>query len=589
MKNFIVDIFKINPTINSIYFLLRIIWGICSAKKRIQILLVFIFSIFSSIIQYVNIILTATTFAFITSLSYTNTKNLEFEILFGKKLFISNDSLLLIILIWLISSLINYITVIFSTFLIYKVSYSLGNFLSKKNLRLAINSNSLFYENISEKTLFNLLTSENQMLIKGPIMSLIGLPMQIATLIALLIILLTKSNPIFFATLPCIAIIYFFTSNFLFHKVRKNSELVFDLRSKQTDILSRITYNYLDVAFPPSGKYYTEIFSRTTSKLRNLESFNAIVPRVIKAILELGIILIIGFYIIYSVNILKLPLENFIGSSAAIIITIFKLTPIISNLSSTLMSFNDKYESIKNYYQLIFKNDKFNLYSSHFKYSTIDFNSKYKLIFDSIKSSRISKYSKNKALSMNLESKKLLWITGQSGCGKSTLLSMIAGIRPIEKGEIKLILRKNKLKQNANYIHEHVGYMPQKPIFHSLTVAEYIKDGDEKINFNTIKNTLVELNLTNSFGMNIKQLSELVIGPRGYKPSGGQGKLLSFARVLCKRNVNIYLLDEPTSDLNNDLRDIVLNLIYELSKNKFVLCITHDLKCIRKDDEKLEL
>ena len=298
-----------NPTINSIYFLLRIIWDICTTKKRIQILLVFIFSIFTSVIQYVNIILTATTFAFITSLSYTNSGSLEFDIILGRKLILSNNSLLGIIFIWLISSFINYIVVVTSTFLIYKVSYSLGNYLSKKNLKLAINSNSFFYENISEKTLFNLLTSENQMLIKGPIMSLIGLPMQIATFIALFIIILTKSNPIFFATLPAIAILYFLTSNFLFEKVRKNSQLVFNLRSKQTDILSRITNNYLDVAFPPSGKYYTEIFSRTTSKLRNLESFNAIVPRVIKAILELGIILIIGFYVIYSVKILKLPLK----------------------------------------------------------------------------------------------------------------------------------------------------------------------------------------------------------------------------------------------------------------------------------------
>ena len=97
------------------------------------------------------------------------------------------------------------------------------------------------------------------------------------------------------------------------------------------------------------------------------------------------------------------------------------------------------------------------------------------------------------------------------------------------------------------------------------------------------------MNLPNSFGKNVNQLSELVIGPKGYSPSGGQGKLLSLARVLCKRNVNIYLLDEPTSDLNRDLRDMVLKIIYELSKNKFVLCITHDLDSIRKKDNKLEL
>ena len=576
-------------TINSIYFLIRIIWNISTTKKRVEILLVFLFSIFSSIMQYVNIIITATTFAFITSFSYTSNKSIKIDFLFGEGIFLSKDSFLVIIVSWLISSLITYFTVIISSLLIYKVSYSIGNYLSKKNLRLAINSNSIFYENTSEKTLFNLLTSENQMLIKGPIMSLIGLPMQIATLIAFFLILISRSNPVFFIILPSIALLYFLTTNILLKTVRNNSEIVFNLRSSQTDILSRITNNYLDVAFPPSGKFYTEIFSQTTSKLRNLEAYNAVVPRILKAILELGIILLIGFYVIYSVKILNLPLENFISSSAAIIITIFKLTPIISGLSSTLISFNDKYESIKNYHKLLFKSYKFNLYSNFYKYSSIHIDTKYKLILDSIKSSRISKYSKHKSISIELERKKLLWVTGQSGCGKSTLLSMIAGIRPIEKGDVKLLLKKIQTRKKAYYMHENVGYMPQKPVFHSLPVIDYLKDGDDQISIKKVKKIIETLNLPNSFDMDINQLLELVIGPKGYNPSGGQGKLLSLARVLCKRNVYIYLLDEPTSDLNKRLRDIVLKLIYDLSKSKFVLCITHDLSSIRNEDIKLEL
>ena len=75
------------------------------------------------------------------------------------------------ILLWILSSIITYTSVIISSFVLNKLAYSLGKILSHKTLSLSIKSNSIFFENISEKTLFNLLTSENTMLIKGSIMS----------------------------------------------------------------------------------------------------------------------------------------------------------------------------------------------------------------------------------------------------------------------------------------------------------------------------------------------------------------------------------------------------------------------------------
>ena len=89
--------------------------------------------------------------------------------------------------------------------------------------------------------------------------------------------------------------------------------------------------------------------------------------------------------------------------------------------------------------------------------------------------------------------------------------------------------------------------------------------------------------------MKVEELLKLVIGPRGYSPSGGQSKLLAFARTLYKKNVFLYLLDEPTSELNEELKDNVLRVIYALSKEKCVICITHDLKIIRKNDKRLIL
>ena len=575
-------------TIRSIYFLIKIIWNISSNLEKIKILFILLISIFSSIIQYINIILTALTFSYITSLGYKSENIIDFQFIFGNRIEIHNYSFIKIILIWILCSILAYGTLIISSYLIYKTAYNLGKSLSIIILKIAIRSNSIFYELISEKTLFNLLTSENTILIKGPIMSLISLPMQIITIILLLSILINYSSSIFLV-LPVLAILYLFLTNLLLKSVRNNSEIVFDLRSSQTDMLSRLIDNYLDVSFPPSGKAYRNLFQEITSKLRNLEAYNATIPRILKSILELCLILIIGSYIIYNIYILKLPIELFISSSAAVILSLFKITPIISGLSSTLVSFDDQYESIRSYFKLIFKSNQYDLYSNSYNYSEVHYGKKYLLNFNKLYSKRIKKLSSKNTLSININNEKLLWVLGESGCGKSTLLSMVAGIRPIPKGSINLFINKEKQKKSSQLMHENVAYMPQKPIFHSITVLEYIKDGDQKISNLKVKKVINDLKIEKSFGISINSLLDLVVGPRGYNPSGGQGKLLAFARTLCKRNIYLYLLDEPTSDLNPELKQIVLKLIYEIAKEKIILCITHDKSVIRSNDGILHL
>ena len=576
-----------NTTINSINLLLKILWKISNNKKKIEVIFVIIFSIFSSIIQYLNILVTAFIFSFITTIAYSGKDYIELDLIFWNKIQLTSESFITLISIWIISSILTYSSLIITSYLIYKISYSFGNILSRKIMNIAISSNSIFYEDISEKTLFNLFTAENTMLIKESIFSLISLPMQLTTIIALVSIVINYSITLLII-LPLIGLFYFLISNFIFKNVKEKGKKIFDLRSLQTDILTRIIDNYLDVKFPPSDKGYKKIFNDTTANLRNIESFVAAIPKVLKAFLELKLILILGIYIFYTIYILKVPIDYFMSSSAAIILSLLKITPVISGISSSFLSFTSRYESIKNYNKIIFKTRKYDLFNNYLKYARVLHSDSYELNFDNLKSKRISRFN-TYSFTLRLKDKKLLWITGKSGCGKSTFLSMVAGIRPISEGDILLSLNKRFKKKNSIYIHENVAYMPQSPSFHSITVIDYIRDGALKLNKSRIKRIAKQLKLSKSFGLTEDKLLYLKIGPRGFCPSGGQAKLLAFARALYKENVYIYLLDEPTSDLSKDYKEIVQNSIYELSKEKFVLSITHDLNLIRKNDQVLSL
>ena len=67
-------------TLNSLKFLTQILWEISTPRKKIQTLFIIIISIFSSALQYINILLNAYTFSFITSSVYSENK--FFEIIF---------------------------------------------------------------------------------------------------------------------------------------------------------------------------------------------------------------------------------------------------------------------------------------------------------------------------------------------------------------------------------------------------------------------------------------------------------------------------------------------------------------------------
>ena len=158
-------------------------------------------------------------------------------------------------------------------------------------------------------------------------MSLIVLPMQLSIVFSLLTIILNFSLQLFII-LTLHLLLNLAITNLLFKSVSNMGSIIFDLRSLQTDILSRLIDNYLDVKFPHSSKAYKELFNKTTYKLRNIEAIIATIPKALKSFLELILILMIGVYIIYNLYILDLPVDKFIGSSAAIILSLLKLTPI---------------------------------------------------------------------------------------------------------------------------------------------------------------------------------------------------------------------------------------------------------------------
>lgn len=151
-------------------------------------------------------------------------------------------------------------------------------------------------------------------------------------------------------------------------------------------------------------------------------------------------------------------------------------------------------------------------------------------------------------------------ILGKSGEGKTTLFRMITSLESIDKGEIQLdendkigmVFQGNELFPHYSVMNNLV--IPQRVILKRKKV-EAIKKADK---------VLKRLNVSK-----LKNASVLSL-------SGGEAQRIAIARELVM-DKNIILFDEPTSALDQDNIDILIKLLKELSIDKTIIIITHDL------------
>lgn len=158
--------------------------------------------------------------------------------------------------------------------------------------------------------------------------------------------------------------------------------------------------------------------------------------------------------------------------------------------------------------------------------------------------------------SIEIPEKKLTIIEGKSGCGKTTLLRIISGLDLNFKGEI--IKKSNK-----------ISYVFQEPrLFGAITVKQNL----EIIN-----------NGTNLSIEEILSIVELEKEQKTYpnELSGGMKMRLSLARALYY-NGDIFIMDEPFSALDNDMKSRIIPKVLNLLKGKTIIIVTHDVLEIEK-------
>jgi ABC-type multidrug transport system ATPase subunit len=174
----------------------------------------------------------------------------------------------------------------------------------------------------------------------------------------------------------------------------------------------------------------------------------------------------------------------------------------------------------------------------------------------------------------------LVAIVGGSGAGKTTLLEALAGVRPADRGEVRL--DGVDLYGNLHCFRRLLGYVPQDDIIHAdlplertlrYAAALRLPESQSPAEADAaVEGALAALDLTGRADVRVGSLS------------GGQRKRASIAVELLT-SPDLFFLDEPTSGLDPASAGELLRLLRGLADaGSTVLFTTHSVQDLARCD-----
>ncbi|CDA80830.1 aBC-type multidrug transport system ATPase and permease components [Clostridium sp. CAG:594] len=167
--------------------------------------------------------------------------------------------------------------------------------------------------------------------------------------------------------------------------------------------------------------------------------------------------------------------------------------------------------------------------------------------------------------SFSLNKKDKISIVGESGQGKSTFLSLFCRFYDIDD--------KNYLKDGTPTSKiPDIAYISQESDLFDLTIKENLCLG-KRISNETLNEYLKDAGLDEWIN-DLENGLDTLVGEKGIKLSAGQKQRLNIIRGILL-DKEIYILDEPTSNLDSLSENKIYDMINKYLKNKTCLIVTH--------------
>ena len=171
---------------------------------------------------------------------------------------------------------------------------------------------------------------------------------------------------------------------------------------------------------------------------------------------------------------------------------------------------------------------------------------------------------------------------GSTGSGKSTLINLIPRFYDVSAGQILLDgvdIRQLKLED----LYNQIGYVPQKGVLFSGTIASNIKYGNAKASQELVEKS-AKIAQATEFVSELKNGYKNEIAQGGSNVSGGQRQRLSIARAIAVEP-NVYIFDDSFSALDFKTDAKLRLALAKETKHKTVLIVGQRINTIMNADK----
>lgn len=192
-------------------------------------------------------------------------------------------------------------------------------------------------------------------------------------------------------------------------------------------------------------------------------------------------------------------------------------------------------------------------------------------------------YGSNKVLhnvSFIIKEGNKVTIAGKTGVGKTTIANIIMRLYPIHSGKI-LIGGKDIQEIRIQDIRKNISYISQTPYILNDTLKNNIILGDNSITNAQIEDVANEIGFKKVLDKFPNGLEEKI---EKNKLSYGQLQMITFLRAILHK-ANIYIFDEPTSNIDLKTEDRIQKLIDKITRESTVIIIAHRKSTIENSDK----
>jgi len=182
-------------------------------------------------------------------------------------------------------------------------------------------------------------------------------------------------------------------------------------------------------------------------------------------------------------------------------------------------------------------------------------------------------------------------IVGKNGAGKTTIIKLLCGFYHPQKGEIKV--NNTNISQYSPFSYrQRISALFQDFAQYPFSAKENIGYGDigRMNNKEEIKKAAKLVGIDDFIEALPKKYDNALDNEfeGGIEPSKGQWQRLALARALF-RQAEIFILDEPTSNVDPQAEEEIFEKIITLAKDKIVFLVSHRFSTVRKADRILVL